>query len=120
MWGHRLTPGMEFEIDAAQAYASAAVGDIDFEKLFHETSEKYNEYRLRIIFSAAREGGKYQSNHLSASEHAESLIALKKYMFELERKYRHRFDTQTAFKIEVLRPDLMPEQIGLCRYESSL
>lgn len=111
--GRRLSQGMEFELDAAIAYACAATGNINFAKLFHDTSAKYTEYRTRMVLSAAKEG--LDNKHLSPGEHMESILAFKKMMFEIERKYRHRFDGNT-WEITVLRPDLMPDQIGLCRY----
>jgi hypothetical protein len=116
--GHRLTAGMEFELDAARAYANAATGEIDFQQLFHDTSAKYSEYRTRMVFAAAREGMNTEITeikHKTAAEHMDEILWFKKYMFELEREYRHRFDN-TEFQIEVLRPDLMPIQIGTCRY----
>lgn len=109
------SPGIEFEIDSATAYAKAAMGEIDFMRLFSDTSEKYSEFRQRMIFKSASEGMQFSKR--TVSDYVESIINFRKYMFDLEREYRHRFDN-TSFVIKVLRPDLMPNQIGMCRYGS--
>lgn len=117
--GHRLSQGMEFELDEAMAYARAATSELDYKKLYFDISEKYSEFRTRMILNAAKQGADVKPEALTVDDQMASIIAFKQMMFEIERRYRHRFDN-SEFQITVLRPDLMPEQIGLCSYGESL
>ncbi|OAI04893.1 hypothetical protein [Methylomonas methanica] len=109
--GKRLSGGMAHEIDAARAYAQAALRELDYEKLYRDTVDKYLPGSQVDIFRAAQEG-----RSADANSDVEEAIYWRWYQWGNERRFRHRFDNTDDFKIEVIDADAMPAQIGLCRY----
>lgn len=109
--GKRLSRGMAYEMDAARAYAQAALRELDYEKLYRDTVDKYLPGSQVEIFRAAQEGGR-----ADASADVEEAIYWRWYRWDNERRYRHRFDNNNDFTIEIIDTDAMPQQIGLCRY----
>jgi hypothetical protein len=115
--GHRLSSGMAQLVEEANAYATGIMGDCDLH-CFAERCLNISKYEKK------RELNKLAlmspENQLNVDEEivleAHNLMWLMNYHIDVEISYRNRFK-DWDMRIEILRPDLMPNQIGTCAFD---